>query len=330
MGNTVIIPSVPDYVFENLQPLLALNHTTARWKLDFRHTSSHRGRLTIRMANPLHEEFVKFIDHIELQMKATFMPSQFQRRMVFQTRSSPVETSTSKSRPDGGISFYKRDETFLVYEVAHSQTEKAVRKKARDYVLDTNQRIKVVVVVSINKTPHPKDHAGSLVELSPETDTVHVSVCKFVEEPEAVSGEYVVDGLQIFPGAIPDETFEITWADVNRGPWDLFRDELNLSPDTPEPVCHVNFHGLHQIAMELVSVPGLPQSTWDPKAEAARINKKIRIFDPSSSIEIAPSTKSPGSSEGRREDSDYEPSENSLAHGEAGQSRVATLRSSGS
>lgn len=312
MGNTVIIPSVPAYVLETLRSLLALNSTTARWKLDFQRTSSQKGRLTIIMPSRLHERFIDVIDDIENQMQASFVP-QINRRITWQTRNTRIRTdSDDDMEPDGGLSFYKPDRTFLVLEVAHSQREKKVRQKAQRYVLETNQKVKIVVIVIVNKRPTPKGETATPVGLSAETDTVHVAVCKSIEEPDAITGEYVVDRLQIFPGPVPEQTFDITWSDINRGPWDRFRDGMRLPFDTPEPVCHVDFQGLHLIAMALANQSNPPVTTkmWDSDAETPPPKKPGKVFEPGSSPDkISSSSNSGSSAEGRRVDPDYSPSQ---------------------
>ncbi|KAH0284019.1 hypothetical protein KCU62_g8623, partial [Aureobasidium sp. EXF-3399] len=314
VGNTVNIPSVPAYVLEDLRPLLALNSTTARWKIDFQRTSSRKGRLTITMPSHSHERFIDVMEDIENQMRASFVP-QVKRKVIWQTRNTEVKTdSNDDMEPDGGLSFYKPDRTFLVLEVAHSQKEKKARRKAQRYVLETNRKIKIVVIVIVNKRPTPKGQSTTSVSLSAETDTVHVAVCKSIEEPDAITGEYVVDRLQIFPGPVPEKTFDITWSDVNRGPWDRFRDGMRLPLDTPEPVCHVNFQDLHRIAMALANDPNSPVTTtmWDSDAETPPPKKAGKIFDPSSSPDKIPSSSSSGSSaEGRRVDPSYSHSETS-------------------
>ena len=176
MGNTVNIPSVPAYVFEYLQSLLASNYTAARWKLDFERTSQRKGRLIITVRSRIHEEFVPLIDDLKDQMLASFVP-QLKHRVFWRTRTTEVKTDYDVMVPDGGLSFYKPDSTFLVLEVAHSQTEKAVRHKAQRYIQETNQQVRIVVIVVVNKRPTPKGQTAAPVSLSAETDTVHVLVC---------------------------------------------------------------------------------------------------------------------------------------------------------
>lgn len=79
-------------------------------------------------------------------------------------------------------------------------------------------------------------------KLCAETDTVHVHVCKFVQKPNCVTGEYVVKRLQIFPGPMPEDTFEIAWSDINAGFWKKAKVDMGLPNDTPQPVCRINFH----------------------------------------------------------------------------------------
>lgn len=53
--------------------------------------------------------------------------------------------------PDAGIAMFNRDNTFLVLEVAVSQTEKSVKKKAQDYILRSQGKIAFVVLVMVER-----------------------------------------------------------------------------------------------------------------------------------------------------------------------------------
>jgi hypothetical protein len=102
-------------------------------------------------------------------------------------------------------------------------------------------------------------------------------VCKYVQKPEYRTVEYVVERLQIFPGPIPEETFEIAWSDVNSGSWSRARDSMGLPADAPQPVCHVNFHDLYWTAMSLSGyVESVP---WVPSKDVVELKKVDYLTD---------------------------------------------------
>jgi hypothetical protein len=149
--------------------------------------------------------------------------------------------------PDASISIHSRQNSFLVLEVAHSRRENDVLRKARRYLLHTFHQIKIVLVVVVDKKPTSKGQIVDADTLFAETDTVRVHVCRYMLD----TLEFDVKSLQIFPGFLPEDTFEIKWSDVNTASWNTTVESMGVPPETPEPVCRINFHGLYWTAMRL-------------------------------------------------------------------------------
>jgi hypothetical protein len=63
---------------------------------------------------------------------------------------------------------------FLILEVAHSRREKDVLRKAQTYLLDTNQQIRIVVLVIVDKKPLPTSRIADAEKLCAETDSMQV------------------------------------------------------------------------------------------------------------------------------------------------------------
>lgn len=130
-------------------------------------------------------------------------------------------------------------------------------RKGQSYILDSDGKITFVVLIIVTKKPRDNMAvARSLLEeddsLSQDRHIVHVHVFKAKRLPGGnLTGERLVDRVQIFPGPAPEDTFTITWADINCGTWANFRDAVRLLPDTPQPACEVNFSTLASIAMGL-------------------------------------------------------------------------------
>jgi hypothetical protein len=188
--------------------------------------------------------FWTFTHDIEKQMQASGFAS-FQK--VYQSFRPGIKSSSGTLAPDAGISVFTLQNRFLVLEVAHSRREKYVLRKARTYLLHTIHQIKIVLVVVVDKKPTSKGQIADVDTLSAATDTVHVHVCRYMLDTLEVD----VKSLRIFPGPLPEDTFAITWSDVNNFPWNKTVESMGMPPETPEPVCHVNFHDLYWTAMRL-------------------------------------------------------------------------------
>jgi hypothetical protein len=221
-----------------------------KWKLEFKNTSVSRGRFTITVPTSIHKAFQSFTRNIEKQMLgSSFLPREYNGRdTVWQSGRADIRTSSHCLTPDGSISAFGPRNRFLILEVAHAQREKDFLRKAQTYLLHTNERIKIVVVVIVDKKTIPRSQIANRDKLCAETDTVHVHVCKFIQKPDCVTGEYVVKRLQIFPGPMPEDTFEIAWSDINAGSWKKAKVGMGLPNDTPQPVCRINFHELYETA----------------------------------------------------------------------------------
>jgi hypothetical protein len=252
---------------------------TPKWKLEFKNTSLTRGQFTITVPTSIHKAFCSFTSDIEKQILASdfLPPSCKERQIVWQTGRADIKTNSYSLTPDGSISMFGPRDRFLILEVAHSRREKDVLRKAQTYLLDTNQQIRIVVLVIVHKKPLPRSRIADAEKLCAETDGIHVYVCKYVQKPEYRTMEYVVERLQIFPGPIPEETFEIAWSDVNSGSWSRARDGMGLPADAPQPVCHVNFHDLYWTAMSLSGyVKSVP---WVPSKDAVELKKVDYLTD---------------------------------------------------
>lgn len=168
---------------------------------------------------------------------------------VYQSFRPGIKSSSGTLAPDAGISVFTLQNRFLVLEVAHSRREQDILRKARTYLLHAIHKIKIVLVVVVNKRPTSKGQIADVDTLSAETDTVRVHVCRTMPVGTL---EVDVKSLRIFPGPLPEDTFAITWSDVNNFPWKKNVESMGMPPETPEPVCHINFHGLYWTAMRLV------------------------------------------------------------------------------
>jgi hypothetical protein len=104
-----------------------------------------------------------------------------------------------------------------------------------------------VLVVVVDKKPTLSGRTTDVDVLCAETDTVHVHVCRYMLD----TLKFDVKSLQIFPGPLPEDTFKITWSDINSASWNTTVESMSVPPETPEPVSHINFHGLYWTAMRL-------------------------------------------------------------------------------
>lgn len=233
-----------------------------------------------------------------------------------------VPVSTGTFSPDAGLAFFDTKKTFLVLEVAYSQKVEDAKRKGQAYILDSNGKIKFVVLVTITKKPRgPTVSAhsplGTDESLSVDHDTVHVHVFKAKRLPGGiVTGEKVVDRVQLFPGPAPSDTFNITWADINCGTWDNFRDGARLLPDAPQPACDINFDNLVAIARSLAVQASENSRESSPLYRAEDIGdavtpptQKTRFLQSSSLVvHLSSSGGTVSSEQERRLDPDYEPS----------------------
>ena len=283
VGNTITIHSVPLYAFNILRYLLEMDVWAPKWKLEFKNTSISRGRFTVTVPSDMHRAFWSFTRDIEEQMLTSgFLPRRYKGRPTVRQRGrADVKTSRRSLTPDGSISAIGVNARFLILEVAHSKREKEALRKAQIYILDTNERIKVVVVVIVDKKPTPRSRIADARKLCAETDTVHVHVVKYVEGSDWCAAKCVVEKLQIFPGPEPKDTFELAWWDIHGGSWKRARVEMGLPADTPRPMCQINFRELWDTARRLSDYeePDIgPFSTWDPAKESPKPKKRIIPF----------------------------------------------------
>lgn len=325
VANSIVIPSVPVHVFHMLQSLLPSIPATVSWRLGFIRKRRKRGRLTITMPTYVHEAFFPFSQDMADQLcDSHFLPPQYKRGEILQSGSTQLKHGLRGLVPDAGISFFHSRNTFLVLEVAYSQKEKDAQHKAQRYILDTDGKTKFVVLVIVTKKPRKNmanplssDTALQLLQednLSPDYDTVHVHVYKAVIKLlNILTGEHPINKLQIFPGLAPDDTFTITWADINCGPWAKFRDGAKLLPETPEPTCAINFSALVSIARSLANQAddlGEGTTLYHPEyTEVATPSLKKETFVDGSSpaVHLSSGGTVPSEKE-RRLDPDYQPS----------------------
>jgi hypothetical protein len=151
--------------------------------------------------------------------------------------------------------------------------------------------------------------------LSPDRDTVHVHVYKSVIlPPNTLTGEHIIDRVKIFPRPAPEDTFTITWADINSGTWPDFCNGAKLRLDTPQPSCNINFADLVSIARDLAgqadeSREGTPLYQPEIFSNVQTPLLKNGAFVNSSSPAVHLSSGGTVSTdEGRRVDPDYQPS----------------------
>jgi hypothetical protein len=168
---------------------------------------------------------------------------------LWQTHRADIITASGTLTPDASISIINPQNRFLMLEVTHSQRERDALHKARRYLLHTFHEIKIVLVVVVDKKPTLKDQIADADTLSAESDTVRVHVCRYMLD----TLEFDVKSLRIFPGPLPEDTFEITWSDINTASWNTTVESMGMPPGTPEPVSHINFHALYWTAMRLAS-----------------------------------------------------------------------------
>ncbi|KAK5999405.1 hypothetical protein QM012_005530 [Aureobasidium pullulans] len=339
LGNCILVPSVPIYIFNMLQSLLPSNPRTVRWKLEYKPCPRRaepglsscivrkRGRLIITMPSTIHDAFNQFTVDIANQLfESHFLPPEYERGDITQSGSAAVQIGPLKLHPDASLAFFDVKNPFLVLEVAYTQTEKAVQRKAQTYILDSKRKIKIVVLIIVAQKQLKKSKDESRPSTSPldnknlsaETDTVHVHVYKsHMQGPKKHTGLHVVQRVQVFPGPEPSETFDIAWSDINCGPWSEFCARAHLPPDASEPVCKINLRNLNSIAWNLVgqsedSVADIRR--YRPMAGAYRTpspTQGVEFMDSSSPQPQLSSGSSGPSDEGRRMDPDYEASERS-------------------
>jgi len=276
------------------------------------------------MPTRLHEAFIPFsYDMADQLFASNFLPARYKRKTIIQSGSTELKHSSGVLVPDASISFFNSRKTFLVLEVAYSQKERDAQRKARDYILDTDGKIKFVVLVIVTKQsrkkgadPHqPTIPPSENDSLSRDHDTVHVHVYKSViRPPNTLTGEHIIDRVKIFPGPAPEDTFPITWADINSGTWSDFCNGAKVPSDTPQPSCDINFSALVSIAHDLAgrvgdSREGTP--LYQPEEFAhfqTPLLKDGSFFDSSSPAVHLSSGGTVLSDEGRRLDPDYQPS----------------------
>jgi len=272
------------------------------------------------MPTRVHEEFIAFSSDIADQLfRSNLLPPRYTRKEIKQSGGTRISIGTRTLTPDAGIALFDSRKTFLVLEVAYSQTEEAAKRKGQAYILDTDGRIKFVVLITINKgawsaaSPLERDD-----HLSPDHDTVHVHVYKAKMLPDGgITGEKLIDRVQIFPGLASNDTFSITWSDVNCGTWDRFRDAARLLPDTPEPNCEISFSSLVSIARGLAgqaSDGGSGDNSPLYRGEDVNLavtppTQRLKFLDSSSpAVHLTSSGGTVPSDQERRHDPDYEPS----------------------
>lgn len=167
---------------------------------------------------------------------------------------------------------------------------------------------------STASVPSPPEKDDSLAV---DDNTVHVHVFKAKRLPGGnVTGEEVVDKVQIFPRSAPTHTFTITWADINCGTWDNFRYAARLLPDTPESTCDINFDNLAAITRSLAghTSEGLRESSPLYRAEdiggtlTPPTQKRKSLKSSSPVVHLLSSRGTLSSEQEQRLDPDYEPS----------------------
>lgn len=100
----------------------------------------------------MHEAFIPFSKDIANQLyDAHFLPRKYERKEIIQSGSTELKGHVKGLLPDTGIAFFKSSKTFLVLEVAYSQTEVSAKNKAQKFNLDTNGRTTFVVIVVVVK-----------------------------------------------------------------------------------------------------------------------------------------------------------------------------------
>ena len=167
VGDSVVVNSVRVEVFNSLSSLLLDPFVAVpkRLRVNFsrgshRQEKDHRtrlGRLHITMPSTLHEEFGSFASDIRIQMiSQSFLPSVLDKFDIRKPGSKDLNFAWGNRRgiyqPDSSLAILGR--TFLVVECAHSQSAKAVREKARDYILnDTPYPVRFVVAIYIDTLP---------------------------------------------------------------------------------------------------------------------------------------------------------------------------------
>jgi len=208
------------------------------------------------MPSRIHEAFVTFVTDICDQIFASqFLPPQYGRTDILQTGSVDFNYGTVALTPDASVSMFDSRHPFLVLEVAFSEKERHAQRKAQDYILESKGAITFVVLVIVNKLPKKKSTNSDLTTTSPpensylsaQSDTVHVHVYRSVVLPASgpqphrtLTGRHVIDKLPIFPspGPLSDQTFDIAWADINRGTWSDFCKNARLLESPPSCLRH--------------------------------------------------------------------------------------------
>ena len=287
------------------------------------HAKQNRGRIDITMTTRFHEKFVNFSRDIARQLyESLFLPSPYPEATVIQTGSAAMKLNSSTLMPDAGIAFFDDNDIFLALEVAYSQKEHDAQRKAQKYILDSDGKIKFVVLVVVSK--HRSKNAVASTALSverhekddsrlfPDRDTVHVHVYKPILQAEnTLTGAHVIDGVKIFPGPAPNDTFLITWSDINAGAWAEFRRGAKLPPQTPEPTCDVNFSALVSMAYELASQADEANLLYKPNTSqipSTPIFKKRKFVVSSSPDPVPSSGGTVKTDEEQHLDPDYQPS----------------------
>ncbi|KAL1305511.1 hypothetical protein AAFC00_002380 [Neodothiora populina] len=339
VADSIVVPSVPVHIFKKLQSLLPSIPATVSWKLEFfdrpasgsknfvpERKRNKKGHLTVTMPTHIHKAFIAYSHDIADQLyRSSFLPPQYKRTKILQSGSTQLKNDFKGLVPDAGIAFFDVRRTFLVLEVAYSQKEANALQKAQRYLLNTNGRIKVVVLVIVTKKsgnvaiPSLSGSASQIPEdtLSPDTDTVHVHVHKAIQRPpDILTGERSIDRLQIFPDIARNDTFTITWADINWGSWTNFCEGAKIRPNTPEPICQIDFSALVTIARDLAGQAddfgdGAPLYQPVYTELGTPCLKKETYLDSSSPAPHLSSGGTLSSNEERKLDPDYQPSDGS-------------------
>ncbi len=112
-------------------------------------------------------------------------------------------------QPDAGLVFMGAEYPFFVLEVAHSESEKHVLKKANEYVRDSGGgRIVFVMILWITKPNNAASEAPT-TKILPESDPKNVAL----STTSSLNGVPVLSNTPLYPERI-DREYNVSHEDI--------------------------------------------------------------------------------------------------------------------
>ena len=230
-GNSIIIPSIKRSTYERILSLLPLFPHNPRLRLEYIKSTKHRSYLSIAMINDLHELLAEFGAQIKDQIwDAGFLPRPLGRDTIETTGSKGMHLAwgdTSRDvLPDAGIAMFHRDNTFLVLEVAVSQTEKSAMEKAQDYILGSRGKVTFVILVMVERKPASITRPTPGVESAQESSESAIGQLES-NDRTAYNKQSPKDSTQVSNWSTSSTTSTFTASPSDLSSWSVARHFLN-------------------------------------------------------------------------------------------------------